>query len=368
MNDIPFVDLKAQYETIKDEIDSVIKDVIGNTSFIGGKGLEAFADSLARTTEAKYALPVGNGTDAIYIALKQLGIGEGDEVITTAHSWISTSETISQTGAKPIFVDTNKFYCIDETLIEQKINTKTKAIVPVHLYGHPCDMTKVCEIAKKHNLYVVEDCAQSILTKWSDINVGTFGDAGTISFFPGKNLGAYGDAGAIITNDESLFTKMKMFANHGSLVKHQHLIEGINSRMDTLQAEILNVKIKYIEKWISARRTAADIYRHNLEEVQEIYLPEVSNKAHHTYHLFVIQSKKRDDLINYLREKNISTGIHYPKALPMLECYKSHKLDLEDYPEACKNSSRILSLPIFPEIREDQIKFVSQNIKDFYRR
>ncbi len=366
MEQIPFVDLKAQYQSIKEEIDSAISNVLDNSSFIGGEGLNRFSLSLESLLGINHALPVANGTDAIYVALKQLGIGPGDEVITSAHSWISTSETISQTGAHPIFVDTNEFYCLDETLIEDRINSKTKAIIPVHLYGHPCNMTKICETARKHNLAIVEDCAQAILTKWSGKNVGTFGNAGTISFFPGKNLGAYGDAGAIVTNDKSLFKNMKMYSNHGSLKKHDHIIEGINSRMDTLQAEILNVKIKYIDKWINLRRSAAEMYRKHLEGIEEIELPEVADEAYHSYHLFVIKTDNRDHLSSYLKEKNISTGIHYPKALPMLECYKYLDLNLEEFPNACRNSEAILSLPIFPEITEEQIIYISRNIRNYF--
>ena len=348
MEKIPFVDLKAQYISIKEEIDNAIGEVLDNTSFIGGESLHNFSESLADLLSVNYVVPVANGTDAIYIALKQLGIGKGDEVLTTAHSWISTSETISQTGATPVFVDTNEFYCIDENLIKQKINSKTKAIIPVHLYGHPCDMSEIMKLSQQFNLAVIEDCAQAIMTKWSNKFVGTFGDAGTLSFFPGKNLGAYGDAGGIITNNESLHTSMKMYANHGSLIKHEHKIEGINSRMDAIQAAVLNVKIKYLNQWISARREAADAYNYYLKDLEEILLPKEREKAFHTYHLYVIRTPDRSELASYLKENNIDTGIHYPKALPMLDCYKSLNLDLDTFPNACSNSKTILSLPVYP--------------------
>jgi dTDP-4-amino-4,6-dideoxygalactose transaminase len=366
MKNIPFVDLKSQYLSIKPEIDGAIKKMIENTSFIGGEEVINFSEALSKLLNIKHSVTVANGTDAIYIALKMLGIGEGDEVITTAHSWISTSETISQTGAKPIFVDTNKYFCIDVDLIESKITKRTKAIIPVHLYGNSCDMFKINQIAKKHNLFVVEDCAQAILTKFNNKNVGTIGDAGTISFFPGKNLGAFGDAGAIITNQSLLAKNMKMYANHGGLVKHQHEIEGINSRMDALQAAILNVKIKYIEDWIYKRRQAAEMYNYYLKDVQEILLPQVQPHAEHSYHLYVIKTKKRKALINLLQSKKISTGIHYPKPLPLLNCYKSHKIDLSEFPNSIKDAKQILSLPIFPEISEKQIRYISNAIKSFY--
>tara|TARA_B110001452_G_C15240975_1_gene429641 strand:+ start:5760 stop:6866 length:1107 start_codon:yes stop_codon:yes gene_type:complete len=366
MKKIPFVDLKLQYQNMKEEIDRTIKRVIENTSFIGGPDVNKFSVSLATLMQTKHAIPVANGTDAIYIALKMLGIGEGDEVITSAHSWISTSETISQTGAKPIFVDTNEFFCIDSKLIESKITKKTKAIIPVHLFGNSCDMTAIKKIASKYNLLIIEDCAQAILTKWKGRLVGTFGSAGTISFFPGKNLGAYGDAGGIITNQTNLFKKMKMFANHGGLVKHQHEIEGINSRMDGLQAAILDVKIQYIEKWIDQRRSAAEMYNYHLADISELALPKVHKNTFHSYHLYVVEAANRDKLAKYLNGINIATGIHYPKPLPALECYKSHKLDLEDFPRAVSSAKSILSLPMFPEITEEQVKYVSSAIKAHY--
>ncbi|MDA8709139.1 DegT/DnrJ/EryC1/StrS family aminotransferase [Gammaproteobacteria bacterium] len=366
MKNIPFVDLKSQYLSIKPEIDNAIKKIIESTSFIGGAELDKFSEALSTLLNIKHSVTVANGTDAIYIALKMLGIGEGDEVITTAHSWISTSETISQTGAKPIFVDTNEFFCINTDLIESRINKNTKAIIPVHLYGNSCEMSKINQLAKKYNLFVVEDCAQAILTKYKNKYVGTMGDAGTISFFPGKNLGAYGDAGAIITNKSMLAKRMKMFANHGGLVKHQHEIEGINSRMDSLQAAILNVKIKYIKTWISKRRQAADMYNYYLKDLHEVSLPLVQPHAKHSYHLYVIKTKKRKALSDFLKLKKISTGIHYPSPLPALRCYRSQQIDLSEFPNSIKDAKEILSLPIFPEINEKQIQFIANAMKGFY--
>lgn len=363
---IPFVNLKKQYLDIKDEIDSTIADVIENTVFIGGKHVESFAANLSALLKAQFALPVANGTDALFISMKMLGIQSGDEVITSAHSWISTSETISQTGAKPVFVDTNKFFCIDETLIEENITENTKAIIPVHLYGHAANMDIIMSIASKYNLHVIEDCAQAILTKWNNSYVGLFGSTGTISFFPGKNLGAYGDAGGIVTSDENLFLSMKRFANHGSLVKHMHEVEGINSRLDSLQAAILNVKIKYIEQWIKQRNQAARLYEEKLKDIEEIALPQTHHLCNHTFHLYVIKTKFRDDLAAFLKDAGIDTGIHYPRALPELECYKYLDLDLSRYPNAISDCATILSLPIFPEILPDEINYVATKIREFF--
>ena len=362
---IPFVDLKKQYLNIKDDIQNAISKVIEDAAFIGGEDHRNFISNLKDLVGIDHVLPVGNGTDAIYIALKMLGVSNGDEIITTSHSWISTSETISQAGGRPVFVDTNEFFCIDDELIESKITEKTKGIIPVHLYGHASNMDRIMRLAKKHNLFVIEDCAQAILTKWSKQNVGTFGDVGTFSFFPGKNLGAYGDAGGTITNNENLFYDMKRFANHGSLVKHQHEIEGINSRLDNIQAAILNVKIKYIRQWIENRRAAADFYNEKLSEIEEIEIPKEHNQCEHSYHLYVIKTNNREGLAKFLNQKGIETGIHYPKALPALDCYKYLNLDLADYKNSISDSKRILSLPIIPEIDHTQIDYVVGSIKDF---
>lgn len=363
---IPFVDLKKQYLSIKDDIQHSISKVLENAEFIGGEEHKSFTSNLRNLIGINHALPVGNGTDALYIALKMLGVSNGDEIITTSHSWISTSETISQAGGRPVFVDTNEFFCINDELIESKITDKTKGIIPVHLYGHAANMNEIMRLAKKFNLFVIEDCAQAILTKWSGHNIGTYGDVGTFSFFPGKNLGAYGDAGGIITNNENLFYDMKRFANHGSLIKHQHEIEGINSRLDNLQAAILNVKIKHLRKWIDLRRAAADYYNEKLSKVEEIITPKEHYHCEHSYHLYVIKSSNRDDLAKFLNQKGVETGIHYPKALPSLNCYKYLNLDLEDYKNSIKDSETILSLPIFPEIDHTQIDYVVNCIKDFF--
>jgi dTDP-4-amino-4,6-dideoxygalactose transaminase len=366
--EIPFVDLKSQYLEIQGEIERSILNVLNNASFIGGAEHSKFSENLSDLLGVKNSILVANGTDAIYASLKMLGIGAGDEVITTAHSWISTSETISQCGATPIFIDTNQYNCIDVNKIEPAITEKTKAIIPVHLYGHPADMTSIMNLAERHGLYVIEDCAQAILTKWDNQFVGTFGSSGTISFFPGKNLGAYGDAGGIITNDDDFAIKLKRYTNHGSLVKHEHEIEGINSRMDNLQAAVLNVKVKYLNDWIASRREAAHYYDKLLSDLDEVETPKTHPNAYHTYHLYVIKVDKnyRDFLQKFLESKGIATGIHYPKALPELNCYKYLNLDMKRFPHAIQSCNEILSLPIYPEINEEQIKYVVDQIKNFF--
>lgn len=364
---IPFVDLKVQYNNLKQELDSAIQSVIEETAFIRGRFVEEFENTFAERHGAKRCISCGNGTDAIYISLKSLDIGNGDEVITVANTWISTSETITQAGAKPVFVDIEPHYfTIDPEKIEAKISEKTKAIIPVHLYGQPAKVDRIKEICKKYNLFLIEDCAQAHFAKFNGQKVGTFGIAGTFSFYPGKNLGAYGDAGAILTNNDEFATKVRMFANHGALQKHQHETEGINSRMDGIQAAILNVKLRYIDEWNRARHKNALIYNEFLRDIPEIVTPKLRENSFHIFHLYVIRLNKRNELATYLKSKNISTGIHYPTALPFLSAYKYLGHKPSDFPIAYQFQSEILSLPMYPELNNDQIYYVIDSIREFF--
>lgn len=366
---IPFVDLKLQYQSIKDDVDAAISEVITNTSFIGGPKVRKFENEFAELFGIKHCVSTANGTDAIYVALRMLGIGEGDEVITTSHSWISTSETISQTGAKPVFVDVEEqYFTIDPSEVESKITPRTKAIIPVHIYGQPCDMDRIMKIAETHKLFVIEDCAQSHLSSFNGQRIGSFGNASTFSFYPGKNLGAYGDAGAVISNDDELAEKMKMFSNHGALIKHNHVMEGINSRLDTLQAAILSVKLPYLPSWTRLRRENASKYSALLQGVGDIELPQERPGGEHTYHLYVIKTSRRDELKQYLNERGIATVIHYPTILPLLPAYNRLGHSREDFPVAYRNQQQILSLPMFPELTEDQINAVVNVIRDFFKK
>ncbi len=364
---IPFVDLQIQYQSIKDEIDQSIKEVIDNTAFIGGKKVEEFCDNFSQYIETKYSIPVGNGTDALFIALKALGIGQGDEVVTVANTFIATSEAVTATGANVVFVDCHPdYFTMNSALIEEKISERTKAIIPVHLYGQPTTIEDICNIAQKHDLYVIEDSAQAHGAKYNGKKVGTFGDLATFSFYPGKNLGAYGDAGAILTDNQDLADLCKKLANHGRIDKYDHEIEGFNSRMDGIQAAVLNVKLKYIEKWNAHRRRAAQIYDTLLENVAEIITPKICDKTLPVYHLYVIRAKKRNDLRLFLKEKGISTGIHYPIGLPFLKAYEYLGHRPQDFPVTYKYQSEILSLPIYPEITNEMINYVVDKIKSFY--
>lgn len=360
---IPFVDLKAQYYSIKEEIDQAISDVIQDSAFIGGKYIKAFEENFADYIGVKYCVGVGNGTDALYIALKALGISEDDEVITAANTFIATSEAITMTGAGVVFVDCNKeTYNIDVNKLEQAITGKTKVIIPVHLYGQPAEMDKIVDVARKHNLYVVEDAAQAHGSKYNGQRIGTIGDVACFSFFPGKNLGAYGDAGAIVTDNDELSRKARMFANHGRIEKYNHEFEGTNSRLDGLQAAILDVKLKHLDKWIERRRTIAKMYDAALKDI--VITPSVLPDVKHVYHLYVIRIKNRDRVKELLAEKGIATGIHYPIPLPFLKAYSYLGHKSADFPVAYLIKDEILSLPIHGDMTDEQVEYVIANLKD----
>ena len=359
---IPFVDLHAQYLGIKAEIDSAIADVIAQSAFIRGKHVDAFEQAWAQTLKVKHCISCANGTDALYIAMRGLGIKAGDEVITTAHSWIATSETITQTGGRVVFCDTQEgTFNIDPRLIEAKITKATVGIIPVHLCGQPADIDEIMRIAKKHNLWVIEDCAQAHLATYKGRLVGTFGNAATFSFYPGKNLGAYGDAGCIVTNDDALANWTATFARHGG--KGEHVMEGINSRMDGLQAAILNVKLPHLPAWTTARRRVAARYNELLSGIDSLTTPKVGSDRTHVYHLYVVASDQRDSLKKALTDSEITTSLNYPKALPFYPAYAYLGHKSADFPVAYRNQSRILSLPIFPEMIDEMIEYVAHQTR-----
>lgn len=363
---VPFVDLKAQYHSIKDEMDAAISNVLENTAFIGGKVVSDFEEAFANLYGVEHCISVANGTDSLFIIMKMLGIGAGDEVITVANSWISSSETISLTGAKPVFVDIDPdYYSIDESKLEAAITSNTKCIIPVHLHGQACDMETIMEIANKHGIPVLEDCAQSHFSEYNGKRVGTYGLAASFSFYPGKNLGAYGDAGCILTNDADFAEKCRMFARHGALKKHHHMMEGINSRLDGLQAAVLKVKLSYILDWTENRIKNAAHYNRLLAELEGISLPALRPNSKHTYHLYVIRVEKRDELAAFLKSKGIGTAVHYPTALPNLPAYDYLGHKPEDFPVASAYQDKILSLPMYPELEEAQIETVVAAIKEF---
>jgi dTDP-4-amino-4,6-dideoxygalactose transaminase len=364
---IPFVDLHAQYLSIKPEIDAAIADVIAESAFVRGRHVEAFEKAWAKTIGLKHCISCGNGTDALYISMRALGVKPGDEVITTAHSWISTSETITQAGGRVVFCDTDyETFTIDPAQIEAKITSATVGIIAVHLYGQPADMDAIMEIARKHNLWVIEDCAQAHLAKYKGQTVGTFGNVATFSFYPGKNLGAYGDAGCLVTNDDRLAEWATAFARHGG--KNEHVMEGICSRMDGLQAAILNAKLPHLPAWTRARQRVAATYDELLRDTNTIVPPRVASDREHVYHLYVIRTENRDGLKKHLGDGGISTVINYPKALPLYPAYAYLRHKADDFPMACANQSRILSLPIYPEMTAQMIEYVVRSTVNFAQR
>jgi dTDP-4-amino-4,6-dideoxygalactose transaminase len=362
---IPFVDLYAQYLSIQEAIDTAIRDVIRESAFIRGSHVDSFEQAWADTLGVGHCISCANGTDALYISMRGLGVKPGDEVITTAHSWISSSETITQAGGRVVFVDTDSdTFTLDPALIESKITSRTVGIIPVHLYGQAADMDSIMAIAKRRNLWVIEDCAQAHLARYKGKLVGTFGNAATFSFYPGKNLGAYGDAGCIVTNDDRLADWTAMYARHGG--KGGHVIEGINSRLDGLQAAILKAKLPHLPAWTEARRHVASHYDKMLSGIGDLLTPQVAPGRDHVYHLYVIRTDKRDSLRKYLTEAGISTVLNYPKALPFYPAYAYLGHTSKDFPVAHANQERILSLPIYPEMEDEMIAYVTGSITKFF--
>jgi dTDP-4-amino-4,6-dideoxygalactose transaminase len=363
---VPFADLHAQYLAIRDELDAAIGAVIRGSAFIRGPFVEAFEQEFAEVHGLAHCVSCANGTDSLYIAMRALGVEPGDEVIAPAHSWIATTETITQAGATVVFCDTDAAtFTIDVRQIEARITPRTVGIIPVHLYGQPADMGPIMEIAKRHKLWVIEDCAQAHLARYRGRLVGTFGNVASFSFYPGKNLGAMGDAGALVTGDPELARRMAMFARHGGLVKGEHEIEGINSRLDGLQAAILSVKLRHLPAWTRRRREIADEYRRALGEIEGVLLPAEAPEREHVYHLYVVRHERRDALARALAANGIQTVINYPVALPFLPAYRRFGHRPEDFPVAHRHQSRVLSLPLFAEMTMPQLQAVAGAVRGF---
>jgi dTDP-4-amino-4,6-dideoxygalactose transaminase len=363
---VPLADLQLQYQTIKGEIDNAIAAVISDNAFIRGPYVDAFEREFAEAVETKHCVSCANGTDALFLALTALNVRRGDEVITTAHSWISTSAMITHAGASVVFADTDSTtFTIDPAAIEAAITPRTVGIIPVHLYGQSADLDAITAIARKHKLWVIEDCAQAHLARYKGRQVGTFGDAATYSFYPGKNLGAMGDAGAIVTNDRALAEQMAMLARHGGLTKHQHQVEGINSRLDGMQAAILSAKLPHLPHWTKARQAAAKAYDAELDQIEDVIVPAVAADRSHVYHLYTIQHPRRDALAAHLSANGVQTAINYPIALPFLAAYGRLKHRPEQFPNAFGQQSKILSLPMFAEITPGQQKEVVDLVRCF---
>jgi dTDP-4-amino-4,6-dideoxygalactose transaminase/predicted dehydrogenase len=364
---IPLVDLKAQFEGIEEEVKEAISQVLKQTNFILGEPVAQFEKSFAEFCGAKYCVGVASGTDALYLSLKALGIGSGDEVIIPANTFVATALAVSYTGATPILVDADEAtFNIDLTKIEEKITLNTKAIIPVHLYGRPVEMEGLTDIANRYGLYVIEDACQAHGARWSERAVGSFGVIGCFSFYPGKNLGAYGDGGAIVTSDETIYEKLKMLRNYGSPKKYYHEIVGYNSRLDTIQAAVLNVKLKYLKEWNNKRRQSAALYNKKLADIKEVIVPQIPSGQNHVFHLYVVRAKKRDELLKYLNDNGVQAGIHYPVPIYSLGAYAHFGWNRDDFPITEKLAREIISLPLYPELTEDKIDQITALIKNFY--
>ena len=366
MTAVPFADLHAQYLSIKPAIDSAIAEVIGSSAFIRGPFVERFEREFAEVMGATHCVSCANGTDSLYIAMHALGVKPGDEVIAPAHSWISTTETITQAGATVVFCDTESdTYTLDPAHLESLITPRTVGIIPVHLYGQPADMDPIMATAERHKLWVIEDCAQAHLATYKGRRVGSFGIAASYSFYPGKNLGAMGDAGALTTPDAALAQRMAMFARHGGLKKGDHVIEGINSRLDGLQAAVLSAKLPHLRAWTARRQALAAEYQKRLADIDGLTLPVVAEGREPVWHLYVVRHEQRDALARHLAEAGIQTVINYPVALPFLPAYARLRHRPEDFPNAHHHQSRVLSLPIFPEMSAAQMDAVVARLRAF---
>jgi len=356
---VQFVDLKAQYQSIKDEVHEAMNAVMGNTAFINSR---SFEKDFAEYIGTSHCVGVGNGTDALFMAMKSLGFGPGDEVITAANTFIATAEGIGWTGATPVFVDCDpRTYNLDPTKLEAAITDRTKAIVPVHLYGQPADMDPILEIAQRHNLLVVEDAAQAHGAVYKSRRVGTFGKAACYSFYPGKNLGAYGDAGAVVTDDEALAIEVRKLGDHGSNVKYVHDFQGLNSRLDGLQGAVLSVKLRHLDQWTDRRIQVAAMYNEGLKNV--CVVPETMDDVRHVFHLYVIQVNNREELMAHLNEQGIYNGIHYPVPLPVSPAYAELGYRAEQFPVACGMADKIVSLPMHGDLTDEMVQYVIDEVK-----
>jgi dTDP-4-amino-4,6-dideoxygalactose transaminase len=362
---VPFLDLKTPYKAIAGEIADAVREVLESGAFAGGPFVERFEEEFARFCGCSHAIGVGNGTDALWFSLLALGIGPGDEVITVPNTFIATAEAISFCGARPVFVDVEeKSFTMDPALLEAAITPRTRAVIPVHLFGQPADMDPILEIARRHNLFVIEDACQSHGAGYRGRPAGSMGDTGCFSFYPGKNLGAYGEAGAVVTNNPELAAALKMLRDHGQSRKYHHGVIGWNGRMDGIQGGILSVKLRYLSKANEARRKNAALYSELLAGAAGIGLPLEMEYANHVYHLYVIRVKERDALMKSLAGQGISCGIHYPVPVHLQEAYRFLGLAEGSFPIAEACAAEIVSLPMFPELSAEQIHYVADTLRN----
>lgn len=374
---IPFLDLKANYNSIKEEVNEAIQKVLDNTAYILGGAVQNFEKDFASAQNVKYCLGTSSGTDANHLVLWGLGVGPGDEVIIPANTFIATAWGATLCGATPVFVDCHpESYNIDPAKVEAAITPKTKAIVAVHLYGQSADLDPLKEIAKKHNLILVEDAAQAHLAEYKGTPIGGLSAAASFSYYPGKNLGAYGEGGAVTTNDEALYNKVKKLREHGQSQKYYHDTFGHNYRMEGIQGAVLGVKLKHLNKWTDARRAVAAKYNEGLKGLAKVITPKEMSYAKHVYHLYVIQlndgsleasNQLRDKLKDFMTQQGVNVGLHYPIPLHLQECFKGLGYKKGDFPNSERIGEAGLSLPMFPEMTDEQINYVISKVKEFFK-
>ncbi len=363
---IPFLDLKVQYQQIEQEVLPMLTEAMSNASFIGGPQVSGLETEFAQFTDSKFCIGVGSGTDALRFSLMAAEIGDSDEVITVPNTFIATTEAISQVNAMPVFVEINPdTYNIDISKIEEKITDKTKAIVPVHLYGQCVDMDPILEIAKKHNLVVIEDACQAHGALYKTKKAGSLGTAGCFSFYPGKNLGAFGEGGAVVTQNEEIADKIRMIRDHGQAQKYFHDMEGYNGRLDAIQAGVLRIKLKRLKDWNQGRRKNAKAYNELLSSTNGVKIPLEPDFSQAVYHLYVILVDDRDGLQKFLADKGIASGLHYPMPLHLQKAYVHLGHKEGDFPVTENVAKRLLSLPMFPELTREQIEYICDSIKEF---
>jgi len=367
MSKVHFLDLSAQYQTIRDEITGAIQEVLDSNAFVGGPFVEKFEQAFADLCDCDCGVGVNSGTSALWLTLVALGIGPGDEVITVPNSFIATAEAISMCGARPVFVDVvDLTLTMNPELLQTALTPRTKAVVPVHLYGQPADMDPILEFARSHNLHVIEDACQAHGATYKGRPAGSMGIAGCYSFYPGKNLGAYGEAGAVVTNDSVLAEKIRMLRDHGQARRYYHAMIGWNGRMDGLQAAVLSVKLKHLSNWNNARRENASRYDELLAGVGHIIRPKEMDYARHVYHIYALRTRNRDALRDFLEREGISCMIHYPVPIHLQDAYRSLGLQDGDFPVSERGAREELSLPVYPELGKHQLEYVASRIREFF--
>lgn len=365
---IEFVDLKRQYQTLREEIMPRIEQVLAGMNLFLGENVYRLEEEFASYCGTRYAVGVGSGTDALHLALRAVGIGPGDEVITVSHTFFATAEAIVFAGGRPVFVDIDPVtYTMDPTRIEAAITPRTKAIVPVHLYGHPVDMDPIIEISRRYGLSVVEDACQAHGAEYKGVKAGSLGDAAAFSFYYSKNLGAYGEGGMVVTKDWEIATRVQMLRNHGTRERYRHDLLGLNARLDEVQAAVLRVKLPHLDRWNAARRTWADEYSRRLADLEEVVTPVAQPYAKHVFHLYVIRTPERDGLQRWLKSHGVSTGIHYPVPVHLQRASAGFGYCPDSLPETEVAVREILSLPMYPELTMDEVAYVCQTIRDYVR-